>query len=136
MPQPAPDETTLLTADDDADSAVDKVMRFLDEDRFLTARRTAAEALARFPDNRRVRGAWGMFDNRNKARVSPTGPRPLGQKEFAWRRAPPEWAFGKWVALLGAEAVAVADTLAEVLEILDSKTLSGQPLVHRIADGW
>ncbi|HEX9732045.1 MAG TPA: DUF5678 domain-containing protein [Thermoanaerobaculia bacterium] len=144
MPQPVPDETApeadrdapLLTVDDDPDSAIDKVMLLLDEDRFLTARQMAAEALARFPDNRRVRGAWSIFDNRNKAKVSPMGPRPSRREEFAWLRNPPAWAYGKWVALLGSETVAVADTLAEVLEILKSKTLSRQPLVHRIADGW
>jgi hypothetical protein len=126
----------LLTPDDDPDSAIDKVMLLLDEDRFSTARRMAAEALARFPDNRRVRGAWGIFDNRNKAKTSPLGPRPSRGEEFTWLKDPPEWAWGKWVALIGCEAVAVADTLAEVLEILNSKTLSKQPLVHRIADGW
>ena len=139
MPQPVPDansDTPLLTPDDDPDSAIDKVMLLLDEDRFLTARRMAAEALERFPDNRRVRGTWGIFDNRNKAKVSPMGPRPSRREEFAWLRNPPEWAYGKWVALLGSEAVAVADTLAEVLEILNSKTLPRQPLVHRIANGW
>jgi len=128
--------TTLLSVDDDPDSAIDKVMALLDEDRFLTARRMAAEALERFPDDRRVRGAWGIFDNKLKARVSPMGPRPARREEFAWLRNPPEWAYGKWVALLGSESVAVADTLAEVLEILDSMTLPRQPLVHRIADGW
>jgi len=111
-------------------------MLLLDEDRFSTARRMTAEALARFPDNRRVRGAWGIFDNKNKARVSPMGAQPSRREEFAWLRNPPEWAHGKWVALVGSEAVAVAETLAEVLEILNSKTLPRQPLVHRIADGW
>lgn len=138
MAQPVPTtEAPLLAPDDDPDTAIDKVMLLLDEDRFGTARRMAAEALARFPDNGRVQGAWGIFENRNKARVNPAGPRqPSREKEFAWLRNPPSWAFGKWVALVDSEAVAVADTLAEVLATLKSKTFPKQPLVHRIADGW
>ena len=143
MAQPVPAETTphanrdapLLAPDDDPDSAIDKVMLLLDEDRFVTARQTAAEALVRFPDNRRVRGAWCLFDNRNKAKVSPMGAQPSTREEFAWLRDPPDWAYGKWVALIGAEAVAVADTAAEIREILKSITLPRPPLVHHISNG-
>jgi hypothetical protein len=138
MAQPVPDadrNAPLLAPDDDPDGAIDKVMLLLDEDRFLTARRTAAEALARFPDNRRVQGAWCLFDNRNKAKVSPMAAQPSTREEFAWLRDPPDWAYGKWVALIGAKAVAVADTATEIREILKSITLSRPPLVHHISNG-
>jgi hypothetical protein len=68
--------------------------------------------------------------------VSPIGPQPSTHEEFAWLKSPPEWAYGKWVALVGSEAVAVADTLAEVDEILSSKTLAKTPLIHHVGDGW
>ncbi|MCP4664409.1 MAG: hypothetical protein GY856_54190, partial [bacterium] len=60
----------------DPDAVVDKILALLDESRFQTARRMAAEALVRFPEHARVKRCWAIFDNRGKARVAPGGPEP------------------------------------------------------------
>ena len=45
---------------------------------------------------------------------------------------PPEWARGKWVALVGPEAVAVADTLDDLMTALGTKEYLKDPLAFRI----
>ncbi len=119
----------------DPDSAVDTILRLLGEERYRTARRLAAETIERFPDHPRVRNAWAIFDHRGKARVAPGAPEPSTAEEFEWLSNPPDWARGKWVALIGRQAVATADTLAELTAILRSKKLPQRPLVHRIDAG-
>jgi len=122
----------LLPPDACPDAIVDEILALLGEERFRSARRLAEEAIARFPEHRRVRNAWTIFDTRGKARVTSGGPEPDTDEEFEWLRHPPEWARGKWVALVGREAVAAADTLAEVLETLRARTFPKRPLVHRV----
>lgn len=129
-------EPASLPQDADPDAVVDRILALLDDNRYKTARQLAAEAVARFPDHKRVQGAWSIFENRGKARVAKGGPEPSTHEEFEWLKNPPEWAHGKWVALVGSEAVAAADTLAEVVETLRSKKLPKTPLIHRIEDGW
>ncbi len=55
----------------DADAVVAEILSLLGKERFSTARSLASEALARFPDHVRVRRAWGIFDNRGKAKAKP-----------------------------------------------------------------
>jgi len=121
-----------LRSDADPDAAVDEILSLLGKDLYRSARRLAAEALERFPDHVRVRRAWGIFDNRGKSWISPLGPQGSSEEEFAWLKNPPEWAAGKWVALIGSEAVASADTLAELEEAVDSMDLPKLPLAVRI----
>lgn len=125
-------EESLLPRNADPDAVVDGILSLLGEERFPTARRMAAAAVARFPEHARVRRAWGIFDPRGKATVGSGGPEPPTTEEFNWLRDPPEWARGKWVALVGSEAVAAADTLAEVLETVRSLDLPKRPLAVRI----
>lgn len=124
--QPPP----VLPADPDA--AADAVLALMSEERFQSARRLAAEAVARFPEHPRVRGLWAIFDTHGKAKVGSEGPQPSRAEDFAWLRNPPEWARGKWVALVAGQAVAAADTLAEVAESLRSQSFDRIPLVHHI----
>ncbi len=116
----------------DPDTISDEILTLLDQHRDKTARQMASLAIDRFPEHSRVRKIWGLFDNRGKASVR-RGNEPATDEELAWLADPPEWARGKWVALVGNEAVAAADTLAEVLESLRTKDLAKRPLVHRIA---
>ncbi len=128
------DDESLLPPASDPDRVVDEILSHLSAERFQTARRMAREAVERFPDHVRVQRAWVLFDCHGRARVGSGGPEPSTDEEFAWLEQPPEWARGKWVALVGSEAVASADTLAEVLRVIRSKKFSKRPLVHRIAD--
>ncbi len=70
--------------------------------------------------------------SRPEATVGSRGNEPSTDEEFEWLRSPPQWARGKWVALLGSEAIASADTLAELVEALKPMELPRQPLVHHI----
>lgn len=121
-----------LPPDGDPDAAVEKIIALLRDDRYLPARRLATEAVARFPEHAGVKKVWRVFDNRGKATIGSGGPEPSADEEFEWLRHPPEWARGKWVALVGSEAVAVGPTLAEVTAAVRSQNLPKRPLVHRI----
>lgn len=121
-----------LDGNADPDVIVDEILDLLSRERFRRARALASGAMARFPDHARVRGAWGIFDPKNKARPSSIGPQPSTREEFDWLKDPPEWARGKWVALVGAEAVATADTLDELMQALTSRDDPGAPLAVRI----
>lgn len=125
-------EEPLLSADVDPDTAVDKILALLSEDRYQTARQTAAEAVGRFPEHPRVREAWGIFEIRGKASVGTGGPEPSRSAEFDWLRKAPESLRGQWVALVGKDLVGSADTLEELTRSLAGKTFSRTPLVHRI----
>jgi len=121
-----------LPPDVDADTAAKRILALLEKDLYLPARDLATEAIARFPDHPRLKLIWRVFDNRGKSWIAPGGPEPSTDEEFEWLRHPPEWARGKWVALVGSEAVAVGDTLKEVAESVRSQNLPKRPLVHRI----
>ncbi len=109
-----------------------RILALLRDDLYLPARSLAAEALKRFPDHDRVRWAWNIFEQRGRARVGKGGPEPGREEEFEWLRNPPQWARGKWVALVGSEVVASADTLAEVAASLRGQHFPRRPLAHRI----
>lgn len=112
-------------------AVVEEILGHLGKDQYQTARRLAAEALARFPEHPRVQNAWRIFDKRANA-VRGQGNEPSRSEEFDWLKSPPESARGKWVALVGKEMVAAADTLAELVEALKSLSLPKPPLVHQL----
>ncbi len=113
------------------DKAVEIILTLLSGERFRTARRLAAEALSRFPDNRRVANAWRIFESRGKPIRRPAS-EPDRSAELAWLGNPPASVRGKWVALLGSRMVASADTLPELAAALRSESLPTAALVHRI----
>ncbi len=129
-----PEGQVSLPPNANPDTVVDKILALLDEDRYQTARRMAAAARARFPRHSRVQRVWGIFDNRDKAKVSPFGSQPSTRDELDWLASPPAWAYGKWVALVGSKVVASGETLAEVHKILRTQERTEMPLVHRV--GW
>ena len=125
---------SLLPKQADPDQVVDEILLLLGDERFPTARRMAAEALTRFPEHARVRQAWEIFDNHGKSKASSKELQPSAGEEFKWFKNPPEWAYGKWVALIGAEAVGVADSLEELMVELRSKNLPREPLTVQVHD--
>ncbi len=125
-------EKPRLTADTESDRLEEQVLTLLGKGLFLRARDLAKEAAARFPEHARLQKLWWFFDNRGKSRPSSLPPGPNREEEFEWLRHPPGWARGKWVALVGSEAIAVGDTLKEVAESARSRRPSRRPLVHRI----
>ena len=131
-PEPQRRDEPGMAQDADPDKVVEQILARLGKGLYLPARDLAREAAARFPGHARLQKLWWSFDNRGKSWVAPGGPEPSRAKEFEWLRHPPEWARGKWVALVGSEAVAVGETLREVAESVRSQNLSRRPLVHRI----
>lgn len=115
----------------DPDKAVETILALLSEDRYRAAERLAAEAVARFPDHRRVANAWRIFRPRGKA-VRRPATEPSRREEMAWLRNPPSSARGKWVALIGSEMIASANTLPELAESVRSRDLPKPALVHRV----
>jgi hypothetical protein len=118
------------------EALVEKVLALLRDDLHLPARRLAAEALARYPDHKRVQWSWKIFENRARSRAGSGNPEPLGDEEYEklsrWLRDPPESARGKWVALVDGEVVACAETLAEVNGVLRTRAFPKRPLVHQV----
>lgn len=123
---------TELPPEVTAEAAVERILGLLEKDLYLPAREVAAQAIERFPDHPRLKTIWRVFDNRGKARIAPGGPEPDLEEQFEWLRNPPDWAHGKWVALVGSEVVAVGETLREVAASARSQKLARTPLVHRI----
>ncbi len=130
---PDTDPEARLSPGVDPDRAVEDILSLLSQERFQTARRRAAEAVARFPAHRRVANVWRIFDHRSEATRRPAT-EPNRREEMAWLRNPPDSVRGQWVALVGSEMVAKADTLPELAELLGSETLPKPALVHRVVD--
>jgi len=123
---------SLLPPDAQPDSIVNQVLALISDGQLLTARRIAVEAAARFPGHDKLRIAMRMLAGDGNPSVSSKGPERSTDEEYRWLQDPPEWAHGKWVALIGHEAIASADTLAELTESLKTKDLPQRPLVHRV----
>ncbi len=109
-------------------------IRTLVTDHSIEARRLAVEAAARFPEHAGIQSAKRIL-NDGEATVAPGGPEPSTTEEFNWLRQPPESARGKWVALVGSEMVASADTLAELTACLRLQEPAKPALVHHLVLG-
>ena len=102
----------------------------LSRGRFRRAQQLAREAAGRFPRHAEInRMNRGLNEWTMSTRPSDE---PDRTEEFAWLRHPPDSVHGKWVALLGHEMVASAETLVEVMRRLESLNLPAVPLVHRV----
>ena len=121
---------TAISAATYPEAALEEI-RHLITDHLLAARRLAAEASVRFPDHDGIRNADRIL-NQGHSRVGTGGPEPSRDQEIEWLQHPPDSVRGQWVALVGAELVASAKTLAEIVELLRSKNLEKKALVHRI----
>jgi len=131
-PEPAASTARAVSSSVRSQAALvlDEIAAQLSRGRFRRAQQLAREAAARFPRHAEVnRMNRGL--NRWTATTRPTD-EPDRTEELAWLRHPPESARGKWVALLGREMVASAETLAEVMRRLESLNLPTVPLVHRV----
>ena len=84
-----------------AEAAVHRIREVLADGFYTRARDLAREAAERFPEHDEVQKLWWSFDPRGKSRIASGGAQPSRHEEFEWLRCPPEWARGKWVALIG-----------------------------------
>ncbi len=107
-----------------------QIREHLDQLRYRAAQRLARKAAGRFPGHPEIRRMHQAL-NEWTARSRPASGRDTSE-EFEWLENPPASARGKWVALVGSEAVALADTLIEVVASLKSMELPKTPLIHRL----
>ena len=113
-----------------AEEFVAAVRSLLADGKAGAARRTAAEGLARFPDD-----SWLTKANRV---INPTkvASRPADAcdrtREFAWLRENGARYRGSWIALLKDELLASGPKLEDVLRVVRRRGLEADALVHRI----
>ncbi len=112
------------------ETALATIRSLLREGEHRAARRVAAEAVTRFPGHEEIRNAARVLGD-GTATVRP-GHEPSREEELAWLRNPPESVRGKWVALVGSEMVGADESLADLIQVLDTKSFPKRPLVHRV----
>ena len=113
------------------EEVVETVGELLSIGRLKSAKRLVERALARFPDHAEL-GKLGRFLDLRKAQPNPSA-EPSTDDEIAWLTDPPDSARGRWVALLGRQVVAMADSVRELKAALRSLDSKQKPLVHRVA---
>lgn len=115
-----------------AEALLEKMRSLLGDCRYQEAQRLAREAAIRFPGHPDVAGM-----NRALNEWAATSHPATGvdrSEETDWmRQDPPDSLRGKIVALVGAEIVATADSMAELGRQLRSLSLPKRPLVFRVA---
>ena len=95
------------------------------------ARRLVVEAARRFPRHPRIRLAKRILSD-GKATANPWS-QETAAAEIAWLDDPPAEARGKWVALIGAELIGMADSAEALVESLAGKKLNQLPVVQYVA---
>ena len=124
-------KVSLLAPGADPEGVLERIRSLIDDDQVSTARRLALEAAAQFPRHAKIRNVKRIL-NDGRSTPSSEGPEPGSREELEWLSDPPEMARGKWVALIGSELVGLADTLADLMESLSSRSLPRKPLVHHL----
>jgi len=94
------------------------------------AQSLARDAATRYPEDPEVKKACRILFG-GEATSRPKTGRSL-RDEYRWLKSPPDEYRGRWVALIGEEVVAVADTLAKLREVLPSN-LERTPLVVQVS---
>ncbi len=113
-----------------ADGVLAAIREHLGELRYRAAQKLAREAAARFPDHGEIQTMHRALNDWS-AETRPATGRDTAE-EFEWLRHPPASAHGKWVALIGSQVVALAESLAEVIAALKSMDLAQTPLIHHV----
>ncbi len=94
------------------------------------ARRLAAEAAERHPDNDELVNAHRILNTGGS--YSRAGAGRNTRQEFEWLQDPPKRYRGKWVALVGRNVVGAAETLKELLASIPTN-LEETPLTVQVA---
>jgi hypothetical protein len=91
----------------------------------------AAEGIARYPTHSDLQRLAQVLAPPKVVDSSLKGYKePDRSREFAWLREQAHAYRGKWVAVLGDQLVATADTLGDLLQQVQQARLTEHPLVH------
>jgi hypothetical protein len=105
----------------------ERIRSLVEEGRILEARELLKTAGDQVPAESNLRRVLGP------PRVSKSDLLDVDRSpEFRWLKKHALEYEGKWVALLGENLVASAETLKEMLARLDSLSLEGKPLLHHL----
>ncbi len=111
---------------------LDRLRVLIEDGQIGAARRLTEEAAGRFPNYRAIRLARRILAP-GTATSNPFV-QATAAAESEWLDNPPDEARGKWVALIGSELVAMADSVEDLMESLKSRNPQKLPLVHRLAE--
>jgi hypothetical protein len=109
---------------------MEAIRSLLEQENTAGARKLAAEAAAMFPDDPQLKQAHHVF---RPYKVTPSSARiPNRRRAFARLDEEAPRLRGRWVALSEDDVVASAETLKELLALVEPMGLKYPPLVHFI----
>lgn len=109
---------------------LERIRTLLSKGLLRDARSSISEALKKFPRDESLYALAGLAAPRKATRIAVRFPRR--DQEFGWLDEHREGYKGKWVALLGNDLIASADTMKQVLDAVAQKNIEGAPLVHKV----
>ncbi len=109
---------------------LDEIRALIASNDVRTARRLAAEAAERHPDDAELLNAHRILNTGRS--YSRAGAGRNTREEFEWLQDPPRRYRGKWVALVGRNVVGAAATLKELLASIPAN-LEETPLTVQVA---
>ncbi len=109
---------------------LNRIRALLSEGLLRDARTVVAEALRRFPNNEALYALSKLTAPSKAIRSAVRFPRR--EEELRWLDEHRELYKGRWVALLGNELIASADTMKQLLDAVAAKNIEGSPLIHKV----
>lgn len=109
---------------------LDRIRTLLSKGLLRDARSVVAEALKKFPRDESLYALARLTAPQKATRLAARFPRR--DQEFRWLDEHRDDYKGKWVALLGNNLIASANTMKQVLDAVAEKHVEGTPLVHKV----
>lgn len=109
---------------------LNRVRALLSEGLLRDARAVVAETLRRFPNNEALYALSKLTAPSKATRSAVRFPRR--EEELRWLDEHRDQYKGRWVALLGNELIASADTMKQLLDAVAAKNIEGSPLIHKV----
>ena len=128
---PRPEGQEALSRQTTPEEVLGRLRQLIEAGNVTGARRLTEEAHRRFPDHPKIALAQRPLA---PPRVRSTElAQATVEAERKWLANPPAEALGKWVALVGAKVVAMADSIDELAAIVRASNLEQIPVVQHLA---